>query len=403
MRGYSSGSFVLLVLSIVAQVAAGPSLAAAGTVFPTGIFPGDVERVQAALDRGGVVLLKSTDVRGRPTAFNFGPAEPGVGGTASITRDVVILGEQGRSGRTTIRGGSVPFASSARVHLSLINVKFEAPLEAALALTASAGALVIGNEVTGVVGAPFFDVTDGPGMKFIGSGDPSAFSGHIVVSGNVIRDLRAIFADGLVFQEVAARVTIAFNRIERVASNGILMHLPGGDVTILSNVITPGPATDPIFSIGNGIQLLGTAGGSYRIERNTITCENPLADGLVMWGGFNLLRFEPGLPIEGTVIVGNEISMSGSCCGAITLFDSVSFSTISQNILRGTAEWGFGLLATGAVPDTEAVGNTFAGNDISQLAVGTAHVFFFDHAHDNVFRGPSGTVVDLGDDNVFTD
>jgi hypothetical protein len=102
------------------------------------------------------------------------------------------------------------------------------------------------------------------------------------------------------------------------------------------------------------------------------------------------------------VIHGNEISMSGSCCGAITLFDTVGFSTISRNTLRGTAEWGFGLIPSG-VRGTEAVGNTFIGNDISQLTAGTAHVYFFDHAHDNVFRGPSGTVIDLGDNNVFTD
>ena len=76
MRGHSTGSLLLLVLLIAAP----PSLAAAGTVFPTGVFPGDVERVQAELDRGGVVLLKSTNARGKPTAFNFGPAEPGVGG-----------------------------------------------------------------------------------------------------------------------------------------------------------------------------------------------------------------------------------------------------------------------------------------------------------------------------------
>ena len=106
-----------------------------------------------------------------------------------------------------------------------------------------------------------------------------------------------------------------------------------------------------------------------------------------MAGGFNLLTFEPGLPIQGAVIHKNEISMSGSCCGAISLFDSVSFSTISQNTLRGSAEWGLGLLLA---TDGEAVGNTFVENDISQFTAGTAHVFFFHHARDNVFRGRAG-------------
>jgi hypothetical protein len=49
------------------------------------------------------------------------------------------------------------------------------------------------------------------------------------------------------------------------------------------------------------------------------------------------------------------------------------------------------------------MGNKFNKNDISAFTPSTAHVLFLSHAHDNVFQGPSGIVVDLGEDNVFTD
>jgi hypothetical protein len=52
---------------------------------------------------------------------------------------------------------------------------------------------------------------------------------------------------------------------------------------------------------------------------------------------------------------------------------------------------------------TEAVGNKFVGNDIEQLTASLAHAFFFTHTRDNVWRGPSGTVVDFGVNNVFED
>jgi hypothetical protein len=81
--------------------------------------------------------------------------------------------------------------------------------------------------------------------------------------------------------------------------------------------------------------------------------------------------------VTGAVIRKNEISMTDSCCGAISIFDSVSSSTISHNTLLGSAAWAVGLVPT------------------------LAHAFIFSHTRDKVWRGPSGTVVDFGVNNVF--
>jgi hypothetical protein len=393
----------LLVSGALLALSAAHANASWTVVYPTGEFPADVESVQEALDVGGLVLLKSRDADGVPTAFDFGPAEAG-GGTTSITKDVAIFGEIAKSARTTIRGGFLPFHGEAKVQMSLANVRFVAPAVAALVLEASSGATILGNEVTDVVGATNeFEVLESKGMKFVGTSDPGAFTGRIVVGGNRIHDLRAGLAEALVFESVAAHVTISFNRIESIETNGILVMEPGGDVSIHDNVVAPGPGSGGPFSLGNGISLYGTAGGSYRVERNTITCPNPNADGLILAGGFNWITFEPGLPIRGAVIRRNEISMTDSCCGAITIFDDVSSSTISHNQLLGGATWAVGLVPTGLVEPTEAAGNRFVGNDIARFAPTLAHALFFSHTRDNVWRGPSGTVVDLGVDNVFED
>jgi hypothetical protein len=85
------------------------------------------------------------------------------------------------------------------------------------------------------------------------------------------------------------------------------------------------------------------------------------------------------------------------------IYDDISSSTISHNKLRGSAGWGFGLLPTGLVDGAEAVGNKFIGNDISRFTPSLADVIFFSHTRDNIFRGPSGIVIDFGTNNLFTD
>jgi hypothetical protein len=385
----------------------GPVAPAAGwppasVVAPTGIYPADVQNVQAALDRGGMVWLRSRNAAGVPTAFNFGPADAG-GATATITKNVAIFGELGAPARTTIAGGLVPFSSDAKVLITLANVRFVGPGAAAVVLNASSGAAIIGNEVTDVAGAVnSFGSVESHGMKFIAA-DRRSFSGHLIVSGNLIHNLSAGFAEGLVFQSVGARVTVSFNRITSVESSGITVFEPGGDVAITDNVVAPGAGSGGDFALGNGVQLYGTAGGSYHVERNTITCTNPNADGLIVAGGFNWLTFEPGPPVTGAVIRRNEVSMLDSCCGAISIFDNVSSSTVSQNTLRGTAAWAVGLVPTGLVELAGAAANRFVDNRIDQFDPSLAHVVFFSHTSENVWRGPSGIIIDFGIDNVFVD
>ncbi len=64
------------------------------TVYPTGIYPADVQNVQAAVDTvdpGGTVILKPTDATGNPLAFNFGGTAIGNGGAVKLLRPGITV------------------------------------------------------------------------------------------------------------------------------------------------------------------------------------------------------------------------------------------------------------------------------------------------------------------------
>jgi hypothetical protein len=99
--------------SLLVLVASCPRNATADSVnviCPTGVFPTDVQNVQAALDQGGTVLLKATDQNHHTLAFNFGPAaSSAVPNYVSFTKDTSVRGEFAGVSRTTIKGGHQPF------------------------------------------------------------------------------------------------------------------------------------------------------------------------------------------------------------------------------------------------------------------------------------------------------
>jgi hypothetical protein len=106
----------------------------------------DVDAVQAAVDRGGGVLLLGT--------FHFGDD-----GRVLLHRDVSVRGEADASGRpvTTIVGGDWPFCTPAPADvasaqigpvISVERIHFREPAGSAIHLGHTGGACIRGNEVT---------------------------------------------------------------------------------------------------------------------------------------------------------------------------------------------------------------------------------------------------------------
>lgn len=108
-------------------------------VYPTGQFSADVEQAQAAVDQGGTVLLKATDVDGRPAAFNFGTPERAPDRTVFLETDVSVVGETVREGHTTITGGFIPFFGVAKSHTEIQGIHFDGPLLSAIIIVRSSG------------------------------------------------------------------------------------------------------------------------------------------------------------------------------------------------------------------------------------------------------------------------
>jgi hypothetical protein len=120
-------------------------------VFPTGLYPLDVQNVQTAINLGGTVLLKAADIAGRPLAFNFGSADRSAGSGVSLTTDVTIRGERAGGRMTTINGGYIPILGRLPVKSRIEGIDFESPLSAAILLLVSKGTVIVGNRINAVV------------------------------------------------------------------------------------------------------------------------------------------------------------------------------------------------------------------------------------------------------------
>lgn len=365
-------------------------------VHPTGQFPADVENVQAAVDQGGSVLLKATDVDGRPVAFNFGTPVRSPDRVVFLETDVAVVGESVSQGQTTINGGYIPFFGVTKSHTKIQGIHFDGPLVSAIIIIRSSGSEILDNRISRVVGGLLpFGLTEGRGIKFLGNSDPAgAITGTVRVAGNVIEDMHADLSDAIVFDAVAAATAIVHNRIDTVQSSGILVIESRNTVTIARNSIRPGPGDPGEFSFGNGMTIVGSRGASYRVQQNQVLAENPGADGILL-AGFD----DTGL-IDRAVVDGNTVEMRGSDFGGITLFGGVSRSLVTNNIVKGDGLLGIDLVSDGS--PALAVSNTLTGNNVALFDERLADVFLDVHTRDTVLTGSGGMVVDLGSGNRIT-
>ena len=382
------GAALLVALSASATPAPQPTT----IVHPTGEFPTDVENVQAAVDAGGIVLHAATDAGGAPTAFDFGPADAS-GGTVVLENDVVIVGDPDG---TVIEGGYVPFLGVEAAQTRIEGLTFDGPLVSAAVFVRSTGAEFVGNHVTGVVGAPlWFGLTEGRGVKFLGNSDPDgAITGHVLVADNRFDDMGADLSEAIVFDAVAADVTVAGNEVHDVASGGVLAIQAGGRVEITRNVIVPGTTSG--FAFGNAMQLIGADGGSYVVTHNRIACENPWADAILVVANEDVLGYGA---VTDLVVSDNDVTYHGDY-GAISLLGEISGATVSGNRIRGAGLYALGLVPL--FPGELAASNTFVGNNLTGFDATLADTLIFSHAEDTVLVGNGGTVLDLAADSEIT-
>jgi len=366
------------------------------TVYPTGSFPLDVQNVQAAIDRGGTVILKATNTAGQLTAFDFGPPVPQTGTGVNLTTDVNVLGEQVGQYATTIKGGFAPILGLVPVKSTIQGIDFEGPLDSPIVLIRSTGADIVGNRIRGMVPLLlFFGFTEIEGIFVAGNDDPqNAITGRIRIADNVIEVSGGDFVNGMQFDEVSADIEVSGNTVQFLESDGviqtvgILVFRSHGNADIVNNLVTMGPGDPDAFPLG--IFVGGHAEARYMISRNTIITNHPNSDGMDVFG----LSFSGST--QNAVIEGNHVVMHSliPTSGGIALVGAVKNSLVSANHVEGTAGNSIQVLGLGSALTADS--NRALGNDISQLSPLNGDVFFGSDSINNLFAGHCNTYVDLG-------
>ena len=377
-------------------MAAATAAEAASVVYPTGQFPADVLLVQSALDQGGTVLLKMTNLSGSPTAFNFGPPIAGPG-FVIFHHDAELVGEHSGGAATTIAGGFYPVRGFASIRTAVREIAFDAPLHGALFLRGpfTAETEITGNRISHVVGRLFQGSrTHGEAMVVGG--------GRVVINDNIIEFVDADSGLGITQLDSLGPVEILRNRVSGTSTNSIECTRNHGVVRIDSNIVRPGAAD--LFG-GTGIEINGT--GNYIVTRNDVLLESPGGIGIFALGA---VGFGFG-PVTGAVIQSNRVVMQpiGDIDGAlfndgIDLGGLVSNSFVGQNRIEGPGFTAFGLYDVSFDPSqlSDLGSNTYVGNNIAGVRAEFVDVFLDDATHNTVLKGMSGSVLDLGSNNQLS-
>lgn len=368
------------------------------TVYPTGTFPLDVQNVQAAIDRGGTVRLKATNVSGQLTAFDFGPADQG-GSGVNLNTDVRILGERVGRNATTIKGGYIPILGFVPVKTTIQGIDFEGPLDSPIVIVSSTGTEIVGNHVRGVV--PFmlpFGFSETEGIFVAGSDDPAnAITGKVRVADNTIELADGDFANGMQFDDVAADIEVSGNSVTFSRSSGvvqtvgILVFRSHAAANVIRNTVTMGPGDPDAFP--SGIFIGGHAEARYLVAGNTVTTHHPNADGI------DVVGFSFSGPTQNAVVAANRVVTHSSIptAGGIVFLGAVQNSLMTANRIEGTS--GNAIQILGVDGTLTAESNLALANDISRLASLEGDVFFGPDSVNNVFIGRCNSFQDLGTGN----
>lgn len=378
-----SRSFGLIALLACVGHSSAAAASDAQIVRPTGMFPTDVENVQAAVDRGGLVLLKARDAAGVPTAFNFGPTDFDNGGVVELTHDVFIRGESIGRDHTIVRGGNIPFRGFDRPVRSVIQgIHFDGPGVAAVDLAMSSGAEFSFNRVTRVAGVDVGGATEGIGFLAFGSD----VTGDLIVTDNVIDGFTSDYREGILLISVAARVRILRNVVHG-AHTGIAA-ISVSSITIDRNEIATGVAADPAFAGNSIVAAQLDPGARITITRNLVRCDDPNGAGIVL---FTNARVNP---ITGAVIAGNHVTMSASIWAGVELSGSVTDSLVVGNRIDGSGPYAL-WLSPSSDPADLASRNIAVANDVTAFRPTIAHVFLDVNTRENLVVS-RGTIIDRG-------
>jgi hypothetical protein len=279
------------------------------TVYPTGVFPTDVDNVRWAVDNtapGGTVNLKAASRLKKAQYFNFGEhADPNLRGGVNVQHDVVITGEPTNQrflfppGRkpdeaytptcTVIYGGQRPIhcdaTNAVAAQLAVRRIFFAYPAFGAVQVKKSSGLEVsdcVVYDATGIAlqWFPFPSVAEGiEATGLLLPKETRELRGNLRVFNNIVKrsaDFDQGWADGgIVVQKTDMDAEIRNNTIVGFAFAGIGVDDNTRDVLIRDNAVTScGYGAQP-QSGGIGVRRSGAPGPAnaprVTMRNNTIT------------------------------------------------------------------------------------------------------------------------------------
>jgi hypothetical protein len=270
-KSFAGSNLLILLVMIACLLGYSQQARAQQVVYPTNSYLVDPGAVQAAVNQGGTVLLKATDLNGTPTPFNFG--EPVTWASAgnvlnnsrrvSITKDVKIFGEKDHKGNplTKIKGGVLSFFSPLPASpypapdITIEGIHFDGAFYAPILIRYASGLKIVGNRIENVHPFAVYSFPlNSPPVPVIFMDRIDGLSHHLRIQQGIS-----------IGSPFAAYVPGALTGIIEVSDNVM-------DLTIDSNVYNqPILPHSPRNTFGEGIFAGFTTGASIVISGNYIT------------------------------------------------------------------------------------------------------------------------------------
>ena len=385
-------------IAAIAAVYAFAATAAAQTVVVgTGDPSVDVRSVQAAVDRGGEVVLKGH--------FSFDRAPTKTDGLflypgrmVLVSKEVTISGTRDDNGAmTTIYGGIIPFLIEAPgSHVTFQKLRFVHPKRTAIAVSTAGGLEITACEFATVEplrnpssqGANAFSIAV---AIFVGTtvgnpptpdrpGRPENIYGNVLIANNDI-DVGGTADDntlGVAIFSIGKSpnqdvdICVCGNNIRNVTERAINVYQISGRARIERNVITTGSIVGDAGGVAPDV-IHAVGSGSYLIAHNSINSSWSRGAGIRVQG--------QAWMIQNAIVVDNDVVMSppdisafGDNSTGIEVRGFARGNIVLKNRIRGRARAALAVLAgPGAavgLPDN----NTIAINDHQEFSASLADV-----------------------------
>jgi hypothetical protein len=350
----------------------------------------DVPAVQAAVDRGGDVLLVGDfDFDAPPNPLNGVATALVTAGMPAhaevkITNAVRVSGIEGHGEQmTTIRDGTLPFYVEAPGQaVTIRRLRFVRPKSHAIVVFAVRGLEIVSNKIEGL--ETFSPNLNGAVGIFTNSaipnptkpGNPSNVSGTLVIAHNDFDVVGGTATDNVLGVTVFSvgdsatpvDVRVSGNTIRNTTEPAINFRRAVGRVSIDHNTIITGP----IGVAGARAQVIRVANlGSYRIAHNSIECDWAVPDAEAI-GVFSQFA---AWSIDDAIVEHNDITMAPPAGTSFTAFSAAigvygfaRYNVVRHNRIHGRALAGISIPlfplppATAATPQENAfIRNEFRG------------------------------------------